>query len=219
MKLFYHNKENNLRLLLLFNGWGFDHKIFQSIDVPQYDVCSVYDYTEIEPALFAFTETYLEVTIAAWSYGVFIADLCSDALANVTKAIAINGSRNPIDDEKGIPRDIFLATMQSFNAATREKFYLRTVGGRSAYLIISERLPDREVDDQLAELKSLYRLSQIERRTKGLKWDIAVVSTRDKIFPFTNLINEWGDGIVVVEGEHYPDFDCCLKMILTIKNT
>jgi biotin synthesis protein BioG len=217
MKVFWHKKEKNKQLLLLFNGWGFDWKIFQDVDVPHHDVVSVYDYADIEPEQFGFTKSYPEVKIAAWSYGVFVADYYSETIFNVTKAIAINGSTTPIDDVKGIPVKIFLATMQSFNAANRDKFYLRIAGGLSAYKQIINKLPDREVENQLAELKSLYQLS-LKKRENSLKWDVAIISTHDKIFPLANMKNAWGDKIVVVEGEHYPDFN---EILLhdTVRNT
>jgi biotin synthesis protein BioG len=217
MKVFWHKKEENRRLALLFNGWGFDRKIFQNPDIPGHDIVSVYDYTDIEPEQFDFTGLYSEVKIVAWSYGVFVADYYAKSIFNVTKAIAINGSTNPIDDNKGIPVKIFLATMQSFNAASREKFYLRIAGGASAYKQIAEKLPDREVENQLAELKSLYHLS-LKNRESAMKWDIAIISTHDKIFPFENMKNAWENKTVTVEGEHLPAFNELIQQFLGMEN-
>jgi hypothetical protein len=206
MKVFWHKNENNKQLLLLFNGWGFDWKTFRKTELPCHDIASVYDYTEVEPKQFEFTKLYAGVKVVAWSYGVFIADFYSDCIANVTKAIAVNGSTTPIDDIKGIPPKIFLATMQSFNTENREKFYLRIAGGLSAYKQIADNLPDRTVENQLAELKSLYKLS-LETKQNGLNWNVAIVSTRDKIFPLINMKNAWDNKAVTLEGEHYPDFE------------
>jgi hypothetical protein len=206
MKVSWHKKEDNKQLLLLFNGWGFDQKMFQNTDIPRHDIVSVYDYTNIEPEQLKFTKLYPEVKILAWSYGVFVADFYSDFIFNVKKAIAINGSTTPIDDNKGIPVKIFLATMQSFDAKNREKFYLRIAGGLSAYRQISDKLPDRKVENQLDELKSLYQLS-LKTKEHGLSWDVAIISTRDKIFPLTNMKNAWGDRAVIVDSDHYLDFN------------
>jgi biotin synthesis protein BioG len=202
MKVFWHKKEENNRLLLLFNGWGFDQKIFQDADIPNHDIVSVHDYTDIKPEQFDFTRLYLEVKIVAWSYGVFVADYFSENIFNVQKAVAVNGSTTPIDDNKGIPVKIFLATMQSFNERNREKFYIRITGGLTAYKQIAKILPDRDVENQLNELKSLYELS-LKERTNGLNWDFAIVSTQDKIFPLANMKNAWGDKALTVEGEHF----------------
>jgi hypothetical protein len=205
MKVFWHKNENSKQLLLLFNGWGFDWKMFRDTNIPRHDIVSVCDYTDIEPEQFEFTKLYPEVTVAAWSYGICVADFYADCIFNVKKAIAINGSTTPVDDNKGIPVKIFLATMQSFNAVTREKFYLRIAGGLSAYKQIADKLPGRDAGNQLAELKSLYNLS-LKTKENGLKWDVAIISTQDKIFPLANMKNAWGDKAVIVEGEHYPDF-------------
>jgi hypothetical protein len=209
MKVFWHKNEDNKQLLLLFNGWGFDWKTFREIDIPCHDIVSVYDYTDVKPEQFKFTKLYTEVKVVAWSYGVFIADFYSDCISNVTKAIAINGSTTPIDDKKGIPPKMFFSTMQSFNTKNREKFYLRITGGLSAYKQIADNLPDRDVENQLAELESLYKLS-LKTRQIGLNWDVAIVSTRDKIFPLANMRNAWGNKAVTVEGEHYPDFEMAI---------
>jgi hypothetical protein len=212
MKVFWHKKKDNKQLLLLFNGWGFDWKIFRTMDIPHHDIVSVYDYKDIDPAQFEFTKSYPEVTVVAWSYGVFAADFYADAIFNVKKAAAINGSTSPIDDDKGIPVKIFLATMQSFNAANRDKFYLRITGGLSAYRKIADILPDRDVENQLAELNALYNLS-MKSKKNSLNWDIALISTRDKIFPPVNLKNEWGNKAITVDGEHFPDFETVMKIL------
>jgi biotin synthesis protein BioG len=215
MKVYWHKNDNGKQLLLLFNGWGFDWKMFRETDIPCHDIASVCDYTDIEPEQFEFTKLYPEVTVAAWSYGICVADFHAGYIFNVKKAIAINGSTTPVDDNKGIPVKIFLATMQSFNAVTREKFYLRITGGLSAYKHIADKLPDRDAENQLAELKSLYSLS-LKTKENGLKWDVAIISTQDKIFPLANMKNAWGDKAVIVEGEHYPDFGKILESNLVI---
>jgi hypothetical protein len=212
MKVFWHKKEGNKQLALLFNGWGFDRRIFCDADIPAHDTVSVYDYTNIETKQFDFTKLYPEVKIVAWSFGVFAADFYSASIFNVKKAMAINGSTTPIDDSKGIPVKIFLATLQSFNAENREKFYRRIAGGLSAYRQISAKLPERDVENQRAELEHLYKLS-LTSRENGVNWDIAVISTHDKIFPPENMKNAWGDKAVMQDGEHYPNFDKLLKMI------
>jgi hypothetical protein len=212
MKVFWHKKEGNKRLLFLFNGWGFDPKIFQDTVLPCHDVVSVYDYSDTDPMQFDFTKSYVEVKIMAWSYGVFVADFFSDFIFNLRKAVAVNGSTTPVDDEKGIPVKIFLATMNSFNVVNREKFYIRLVGGLSAYKLFAGKLPDRSLDNQLDELKFLYHLSA-KNRSGGLKWNIAVISTHDRIFPLANMKRAWGDRAMIVDKEHYPDFNELLKLI------
>jgi biotin synthesis protein BioG len=213
MKVLWHKKEGNRQLLLLFNGWGFDGKVFGEIDFPDCDMVSVYDYADIAPEQFDFTKLYPEVWIAAWSYGVFVAGFFSEYIFNVKKTMAINGSATPVDDDKGIPVNIFLATMQSFNAANRDKFYLRMAGGLSAYKCIADKLPDRDVENQLAELKSLYNLS-LEKKMPNMDWDIVVISTHDRIFPLVNMKNAWDNKAIFLDGEHFPDFKDLLEKFM-----
>jgi len=206
MKAFWHKKENNKQLLLIFNGWGFDNNIFSNIDVPSYDIVSLYDYSDIDTNQFSFTKNYC-VTVLAWSYGVFIADFYSQYLHNVEKAIAVNGTTTPIHNEKGIPENIFLATMNTFSEKSRNKFYLRIAGGLTKLNEIKEQLPQRDAENQLLELKSLYTLSTNRMdTTKSISWDKAVVCLSDKIFPPNNMLNAWGAKATTCEGEHLPDF-------------
>jgi hypothetical protein len=207
MKVFWHKNENSPQLLLLFNGWGFDPAIFGGVCAEGSDIVSVYDYRTILPEQFDFTRSRSAGTIvAAWSFGVLAADRFAAHIGNVTKAIAVNGSTNPIDDAEGIPRAVFLATLQSFNARNREKFYLRAAGGASALKRMSAKLPDREVAEQRAELEALAELSKTPREGEGLPWDYAVISTGDKIFPVASLRNAWGAKARERDGEHCPDF-------------
>ncbi|MDR1896700.1 MAG: DUF452 family protein [Prevotellaceae bacterium] len=215
MTVFWHKKQNSRQLLLLFNGWGFDQKIFQDVELNGCDTVSVYDYAAINPDDFNFTRLYPEVLLAAWSYGVFVADLYSENIFNLKKAIAVNGSTTPINNLTGIPVNIFLATMQSFNAKNREKFYIRTAGGLTAYKQLSGKLPERTVENQLNELQELYKLSLKTHKNNGINWQIAIVSEQDKIFPIENMKHAWGDKATVTAGEHYRDFDRIINFYLT----
>ena len=207
MKVFRHKNENNPQLLLLFNGWGFDPAMFDGVRAEGSDIFSVYDYGTIRPEQFDFTHSRTGgVTIVAWSFGVLVADRCAAHIGNVVKAVAVNGSTNPVDDAEGIPREVFLATLQSFNERNREKFYLRAAGGTSALKRMSAKLPDRDVAGQLAELKALHELSLTPRDGERLSWDYAVISTGDRIFPVANLRNAWGAKARERDGEHCLDF-------------
>ncbi|MDH6534001.1 biotin synthesis protein BioG [Parabacteroides sp. PM5-20] len=210
MTVYWHKKENNTKLLLLFNGWGFDSRIFSDIDLPGYDCVSVCDYSQIDPLQFVFTQDYPEVKVLAWSYGVFIANMYAQYLQPVQKAVAVNGTTTPINDEKGIPENIFKATIHSFSEKSKNKFYLRIAGGATNFQEIKEKLPMRDIESQLSELKALQLLSTREQG-KGLLWDAAIVSSNDKIFPADNMLHAWGEKAIRKEGEHYTDFSAIIK--------
>ncbi|MDR0560634.1 MAG: malonyl-ACP O-methyltransferase BioC [Prevotellaceae bacterium] len=217
MKVFWHKKDGNRHILLIFNGWSFDCGIFGEVDFPEHDIVSFYDYSDIRTEQFDFTQSYENVKLIAWSYGVFVADVYAANIYNLKTAVAINGSILPVDDKKGIPERIFLATLQSFNEKNREKFYIRAAGNISAYKNMLNLLPSRSIDNQIAELKSLYCLSS-KKRQNGLKWNLAIISENDKIFPSENLKNAWSEAnvpIYSIDSEHIPFAE--ISMLETLK--
>ena len=216
MKIFWHKKENNRDILVIFNGWGFDSKIFQEIECDGHDIVSLYDYSELETKYLDFTRQYYNVKILAWSFGVFVADFYAAHISNLTMAVAVNGSVFPVDDRRGIPEKIFLATLNSFNETNREKFYLRIAGGMSAYKRFAKFMPDRDSANQIAELHVLYQLA-LQKSAGGLKWNLAIVSENDRIFPVENLVNAWqetGVKTLKIKSEHIPFADNTLSDIL-----
>lgn len=213
MKIVHHKKQANKQLLLLFNGWGFDGRIFSDVNIPDYDIISVYDYSETDPQQLNFTNDYESVNLMAWSYGVFIANIYAEYIHNLKKAIAVNGTITPVDDTNGIPKDVFIATLHNLNEKSRDKFYLRIAGGLTAFKAIKDKLPERSVENQLNELENLYKLSLVEY-TGGINWDKAILSQNDKIFPYNNMLNAWGDKAITIDGEHYVDFNFIIKSYL-----
>ncbi|MDR2425086.1 MAG: malonyl-ACP O-methyltransferase BioC [Prevotellaceae bacterium] len=216
MKIFWHKKEKNRQILVIFNGWGFDAKMFREIECNGHDIVSLYDYSELEFKQLDFVGKYDVVKILAWSFGVFVADFYAAHIANLAVAVAVNGSVSPVDNSRGIPEKIFLATLNSFNETNREKFYLRIAGGLSAYKRFAKFMPDRNSANQSAELHVLYQLA-LQKQTEGLKWNLAIVSENDKIFPLENLVNAWlekGVKTLTIKSEHIPFADGTLSEIL-----
>jgi Uncharacterized protein conserved in bacteria len=214
MKLYWHKKKKeNDRLILIFNGWGFDERIIRGIDSSTYDLLLVYDYATPGNELEEYTRPYREIVVVAWSYGVFMANRYCNDRHNIVKRIAINGTLYPIHDEYGIPERIFRATLLNFSEQSREKFYLRVFGGAAAYKDVKEKLPVRSVEDQRNELIYLAELFQCDTDIKSA-WDLALISDSDKIVPFRHMKAAWGDVGQVVKGEHYIDFDMVIRQYI-----
>lgn len=205
MKLYWHKRKNNNKLILLFNGWGCDENIVSGIDKAGYDLLLVYDYTTVEPEKLQCTEAYQQVDVIAWSFGVPVANDCLETIPNIGKRIAVNGTLRPIDDEYGIPTAIFQKTLQGYNDQARRKFFIRIMGGISQYAINECYLPQRTTESQLQELKALAARAG-KPHHKDNKWDIAVISLEDKIFPSTNMRNAWGAIACLIEGDHFVSF-------------
>lgn len=206
MTLYWHNKQGNKGLLLLFNGWGFDSNVVRSVHQPAFDVLLVSDYTQVDPELLACTQAYKQVYLLAWSFGVFVANYCGAAIRPINQCIAVNGTLFPVHNEYGISEDTFNATLQQYNERNRQKFMLRVSGGIRSYEAMAELLPERSTDSQLNELKALQALFKIPVYTQ-LDWNRALVSMEDKIFPPANMRAAWGSKAYEIRGAHYVDFN------------
>lgn len=92
--------------------------------------------------------------MAAWSFGVWVADFFSEKLSRADARAAVCGSPYPVDANMGIPPKIFNATLNAFDETSREKFYSRVCGGaRNVGLKI--RLSKRSAGELREELETL----------------------------------------------------------------
>jgi hypothetical protein len=71
-----------------------------------------------------------------------------------------------------------------------ENFYIRMFGDKKTYKTNLDRVPVRTVKSLHDELRWLYNRI-MEQKEPGFRWDYAVISSRDKIFPTKNLLGYW----------------------------
>jgi len=206
MILYWHKKENNKKLLLIFNGWGCDYNIISGLDKKDYDILVVYNYTILEPEKLECTGNYSKVDIIAWSFGVIIADICLNKIYNLDKLIAVNGTLQPVDNKKGIPETIFQKTIEGFDDLTKKKFFIRMMGGTTRYNKYSKYLPERCTEDQLSELKALGIIANRKYNRCNKAWSHSIIAKSDRIFPFDNLQRAWPENAYPIEGDHFLEF-------------
>ena len=112
-------------LILLFAGWGMDTHPFACLSHIGCDCCVCYDYTDLNFDTTPFLD-YKNIEVYAWSFGVWAAaTVLPDKGLPIRHATAINGTECGIDIEKGIPPEIFRATLEHLNEASLKKFYRR----------------------------------------------------------------------------------------------
>jgi len=71
-----------------------------------------------------------------------------------------------------------------------EKFYLRMFGDKKTYSLNSSRIPHRTVKSLHDELRWLYNRI-MEQPEPGFRWDYAVTSEIDRVFPSKNVNSYW----------------------------
>ena len=205
MKLQYVSRTGAARLILIYAGWAMDAAPFEGLRRPGYDIAVVWDYREFQLD-WSFATPYSEVCVVAWSLGVYAAAVTAPALARrITCRIAVNGTLWPVDPLLGIPPKVFAGTAAGLNERQLGKFYRRVCGGREIFSAFSERIPARSVPELLEELgvflsDNLFA-PQIEKR-----WDMALISSDDAIFPPVNQWRAWrGTPVRFMDGPHLPD--------------
>ncbi|MEI6848259.1 MAG: pimeloyl-ACP methyl esterase BioG family protein [Chlorobiaceae bacterium] len=216
MKNIWLRKKNADKLLLFFNGWGMDwriaaHLLCESISGgfnQDFLVCYDYSNLEPEPEFIHEAKHYGHVTVVAWSFGVWVAQHIE--LPSIERAIAINGTLYPINDQRGISSAVFKATLSSYSEEVRDRFNRRMCGSSEALALFSTMSPDRAVSEQKKELEQLneYFLSSSLSSCATWKYDHAIIGGRDLVFPAEQQYNAW-KGVpqtVIADMPHFPFF-------------
>lgn len=192
MNLSYIQRNNSPRLLLIYSGWSVDASAFANLTCPGYDIAVAWDYSELTPLEPA--GDYGEVVLIAWSLGVHAAELTARKLP-LTLTVAVNGTPSPVSDTEGIPVHIYDATARNLSEQTLLKFR-RRVGG--SHLARGER--------PISSLKT--ELLNFPTGPADFRWDRAVISGSDMIFPPQNQRMAWNGRTEIseIEGPHLVDF-------------
>lgn len=196
MKYKWLNKKGNKNLIVFFNGWGMDEKIVEHLSFADYDILTFYDYRTFEIDNFDFSN-YENKILIAWSMGVYVCNYFYEQFKNFDKFIAVNGTQKPIDENYGIPPMIYNLTVDNFNELSCLKFMkkISTTVDLKEYSL-------RSLEDLKQELISIRDL-KVE---KLFDFNKAILSTKDRIFPFKNMQNYWNEQqveIIEVEKAHY----------------
>lgn len=197
-----NNKGNEL--VLFFSGWASSPLLFEHLVAPaNCDVWICYDYRTLSP-LPETIANYQKVHLIAWSMGVSIVErLIQLQPFTFTSATAINGTPFPIDDSRGIPKNIFKGTLDLLNETNLTRFNIRMCGGRSVFQTFYKP-STRSLKELKSELAALYESTP----PKGtpLVWTSAILGKQDRIFPAANQQKAWEERKVNVHSLEAPHF-------------
>lgn len=211
MRLHWQVREGQPRLLVFFNGWGMDQRLLGATDPPAgCDLLAVCDYTDLRgaDAVRAAVASYPAADLVAWSMGVWAAAVVFEAGGgSFGRAVAVNGTGRPIDDEYGIPTGLFHATLAGFSERSRDSFFRRMCDGREACARFLPHAPLRELEDQRRELAALALAAGAGVPPPG-PFTAAVVGTRDRIVPPANQTRYW-QGAVPCRELNLPHLPFC----------
>ena len=191
MKTYIRRFERNDQLVVFYGGWGTDENVFIPLCNDDFDFILFYNYSADEALVLPEMKVYRKITLIGWSLGVWAAEYLSlktGIKPNLT--IAVNGTPIPADDQYGIPLKIFEGTLNNMTEENMEKFYLRMFGDKRTYRMNADRIPHRSVKSLNDELRWLYNRI-MEQTEPGFRWDYAVSSEIDRVFPSENVNSYW----------------------------
>ena len=180
MKYKWLNLKQNRDIIIFFNGWGMDKSVVKHLDSGHYDVLMFYDYNTLNTEFdFNLLKNYEKRYLIAWSMGVMTATLFDIVY---DKAVAVNGTLKPIDNNFGIPERIYDLTIKGFNEKGRERF-MKTM------FVTDSSIPnvERDLENQKSELIALKQYSA----NMDFKYNKIVISSDDKIIPSKNQCAFW----------------------------
>lgn len=217
MKIDYIKHEANRRLLLIFAGWGMDSRPFSGLRAAGYDIAVAWDYTSEEFDA-AQAQEYSEVVVIGWSMGVFEGSrIIGKMHLPVTLMIAVNGTLTPVDDARGIPVNVFDATLASLSEASLARFNRRMCRTAERLTQFTAHAPARSIGSLREELDAIGRRARIEP-TPEADWDVAVAGRHDMIFPAAAQLNAWqGTAIIETDEPHLPDFQQIIDRLIVDK--
>jgi biotin synthesis protein BioG len=192
MKTYIRRREKNNQLIVLYGGWGTDENVFAPLCNDEFDFILFYNYSADEALVLPEMKSYEKITLIGWSLGVWAAEYLTHKTGikpDIT--IAVNGTPVPAHNQYGIPLTIFEGTLNNLTEDNIEKFYLRMFGDKRTYLKNIERIPHRSIKSLHDELRWLYNRI-MEQKEPGFRWDYAVTSEIDRVFPAENLKSYWG---------------------------
>lgn len=177
--------------MLIYSGWSVTPDFFYNIVCPGYDIAVAHDYSTLQTVELP---GYDEVVLIAWSLGVHAAELTAGCLP-LTLTVAVNGTPEPVSDTKGIPVAIFESTAAGLSEQTLAKFRRRMGAPTTSR-------GERTIESLKAELDGF------PRECVDFRWDRAVISSDDRIFPAANQRASWSGRAEIAEihGSHTPDF-------------
>lgn len=203
----------NSRLALVFLGWGMDGSVLPTVEMRGYDIACMSDYT-VEDEI-AGVEEYDEIVVVAWSFGVPAAArwIASHPRLPVTARVAVAGTPWPVDNELGIPRDIFAGTLEGLDERRFAKFVRRCCADSATASRLLGALEPRDIDSLRRELMA------IDSRgcEPTVMFDTAYVCADDRIIPPDNQRRVWSRRAwrtVELESPHLPPLDQVLRLTL-----
>lgn len=190
------------KLLVFFGGFACDDGIMRLLRLP--DDCDVlmlcdYENLECELDLESVADGYGRVGIVAWSFGLGVAEHFPRLMSAAGVKVALCTSPYPIDDERGVSRELFRKTLDNLDEAGLAKFFRRVCGFDGAFGASGGMRPVERLRRELEFLGSILD----GRSFDASHWTLALGGRRDRIFYPRNLERAWGGRLILAGDAHF----------------
>ena len=206
MKIEFLQQNNTNHLTLIFAGWGMSASDFRFLVktecIPSLLVCSDYRTLDFDTDIL---KPYTDIRFIAYSLGVWAASFVfHKKKIAFSEKIAINGTRFPVDNERGIPIKTYKGTEQSLSENSLRKFILRMCGTKENFEQFMTNTEPKNIAHLKEELRIIQRLST-QYNVSDFQWDKVIISTNDAIFPIENQREAWekNENVVEIEASHF----------------
>jgi len=206
-------RRGGTELLLFFSGWGMDRRLADHLASslprnPAPDLLACHDYRtpDIDAGTLGAVRSYERLTIVAWSFGVWSA-LHAD-LPPVAHAVALNGTRSPVDRAAGIAPEVFQATLENYSDESRRRFNRRMCGGTPALTHFLSVEPLRTTACQKEELAAFGGRISASCSLERFRYDHVIIGGKDLVFSPACQFAAWKGyrQTVIADMPHYPFF-------------
>ena len=207
MNLEFLKQNTSNRLTLIFAGWGMSATDFRFLENHETDllVCSDYRVPNFNTDIL---KPYTDVRLIGYSLGVWAAAyVFSEKKIAFSEKIAINGTMFPVDNERGIPTQLYEGTEQSLSENSFRKFILRMCGTKESFQEFMANTAQKNIAHLKEELRVIQQLS-MQYNISDFQWSKVVISTNDAIFLPENQRKAWlgNENVVEVEASHFSKF-------------
>ncbi len=184
-----------------------DPSPFQELTACPHDLLMVYDYRNLAaPAGLDDTlARYGGLFLVAWSMGVWAAGTLEVLQqAQLSSAVAVNGTTQPIDNRNGINAQAYQTMLERFSETVLHSFYTDMFDKPADRERFMRNLPQRPLPELKEELHTIRQAYHELGPSRDL-YDTRLVGSRDRIVPARNQLRAWGrDRCTVMSLPHFP---------------
>lgn len=190
MKFSWLNNSGNENLIVFFSGWSVEPEHLGFLKAGDLDVVMLHSFNSFEMPEIDM-EKYENVTVIAYSLGVFIASVSLLENKFAKEYFAINGTAKPVDNSFGIRKMVFEKTLSNLSIETFDQFQKNMFDNDADFLRFYSSF---KVTKTIAGLKKELEFIGDSSKTEmgdGSMFKKAVISTNDRIFPARNQSEFW----------------------------